>query len=58
MSIPDSVQEIGDEAFQKCYELASVRFGQAVTNIGKSAFAYCGALDGIVLPDALALCGA
>jgi hypothetical protein len=38
VTIPDSVTNIGNFAFQWCYKLASVTIGNSVTNIGNNAF--------------------
>ena len=39
--IPDTVTEIGDYAFGRCYRLSSVKMGNGVKKIGKHAFEYC-----------------
>ena len=36
--VPDGVETIGDSAFQNCQTLQTVNFGDALQNIGKSAF--------------------
>ena len=44
-SIPDSVTSIGDDAFEYCYSLMSVKIGNGVTSIGEYAFSGCGSLN-------------
>ena len=41
MTIPNSVTEIGDRAFQDCTGLASVTIGSSVISIGNDAFKSC-----------------
>ena len=40
-TIPNSVTSIGDEAFYRCYTLASVTIPNSVTSIGDYAFYFC-----------------
>ena len=51
ITIPDSVTEIGDNAFYECANLTSINIPDKVTYIGKSAFYGCRALSGINIPD-------
>lgn len=58
VEIPDSVQEIGANAFKGCYNLtfpakAAGSFGTGVVSIGDSAFADCYSLDTIRFPSSL-----
>ena len=48
--IPDSVMDIGDEAFYGCEKLESVSLSDKVTTIGASAFNGCAALTSIAIP--------
>lgn len=45
--IPDSVIEIGIEAFKECNVLTKVTIGNGVTSIGDKAFYNCSSLQGI-----------
>lgn len=53
--IPDSVKEIGDNAFYECINLITVTFGETpqLQRIGKYAFHYCRSLTAIELPFTL-----
>ena len=50
ITLPDSVTEIGNEAFCKCKSLTSITFPESVTTIGHSAFACCSCLTEIEIP--------
>jgi hypothetical protein len=41
VTIPNSVESIGQTAFAGCSSLTSVTIGNSVRSIGNSAFAYC-----------------
>ena len=45
ITIPKSVETIGEQAFQGCTGLTSVTIGSGVTAIGAKAFNYCNALE-------------
>ncbi len=51
VSIPASVERIGDNAFKGSY-LSSATIAEGVKEIGKSAFAYC-ALESITIPGSV-----
>lgn len=51
--IPNSVTEIGQEAFKKCKRLLNVTIPDSVTDIGLGAFYGCSFLKEIVLPKKL-----
>ena len=54
--IPNSVNSIGYEAFEKCYDLVSVKFGTGVTRLGDYAFFYCSKLEIVDIPDLYSWC--
>lgn len=49
--LPDSVEVIGNDAFNTCMNLESVKFPKKLKIIGERAFAFCDALSTVVLPD-------
>ncbi|MBQ9735702.1 MAG: leucine-rich repeat domain-containing protein [Clostridia bacterium] len=56
--LPESVREIGAEAFRNCPELTKVTLLEGLTAIGDDAFRGCGVLTKIVLPKTLRSIGA
>ena len=50
LTIPDSVTNIGDYAFQFCTSLTNVTIGNGVASIGNHAFDSCYGLAQIVIP--------
>jgi hypothetical protein len=55
--MPNSVTNIGNEAFFECPNLTSVTMGTNVANIGDAAFEYCDALASITLPNSVTVIG-
>ena len=51
VTIPDTVEVIGDQAFLNCELLSSVTFGKSVKTIAQRAFIDCMALEEIIIPD-------
>jgi BspA type Leucine rich repeat region (6 copies) len=51
VTIPDSVNSIGEEAFYFCRSLASVTLGNGVTNMGIEAFYYCTSLSSLTISN-------
>ncbi len=49
--IPDQVECIASEVFQKKRELSTVRFPASLKNIGARAFQGCSALSSVDLPQ-------
>jgi hypothetical protein len=56
-TIPNSVTNIGSNAFFRCYTLASVTFGTNLTSIGSQAFYQCSKLSNVIIPDSVASIG-
>ena len=50
VTIPDSVTNIGNEAFFACSNLTNVTMGNGVTRIGSLAFADCSSLANVTIP--------
>ena len=51
VTIPNSVTEIGDYAFDKCEGLTSVVISESVKKIGSGVFSACKALTSVVIPE-------
>ncbi|MBD5426428.1 MAG: leucine-rich repeat domain-containing protein [Treponema sp.] len=51
IQLPDSVTEIGDEAFYYCRCLTNITIPKTVTRIGEKAFYYCQSLTSITIPN-------
>lgn len=56
-SVPNGIQQIGDEAFQACSMLQEIILPDSVRSIGIEAFSYCGALREITLPESVTSIG-
>ena len=52
-SVPESVREISDGAFEGAADLENVEIPSSVELIGSRAFACCDKLDNIVIPDSV-----
>ena len=52
-SIPSSVTNIGEYAFQYCRSVTSVNIPSSVTSIGIGAFCYCRSLTSINIPNSV-----
>ena len=48
--IPESITEIGEEAFNACDSLTSIIIPENVTSIGAEAFRHCESLKSITIP--------
>lgn len=55
--IEDTIDAIGDRAFEGCANLTKARIGRGVTNIGVSAFYRCGSLTDVSIPDSVSAIG-
>lgn len=51
--LPSNLEIIGRSAFNRCYNLSSVKFGSSVHTIERYAFVSCGQLNDISLPSSL-----
>ena len=51
--IPSCVTEIGDSAFDWCYDLKDVTIPNGVLSIGTCAFRYCRRLTGMTIPQSV-----
>ena len=47
ITLPDSLVQIGDQAFGNCQTLTNVIIGNSITRIGNEAFFGCDALEGV-----------
>ncbi len=57
VSIPSSVESIGDSAFRSCTKLVSVTIPEGVKEIGGNAFRSCAALTSVTLPASVETVG-
>lgn len=53
VTFADTVEAIGDEAFENCDALTTVTLPSSVTTIGRSAFYHCSALTSVTLNEGL-----
>ena len=51
--IPDTVIEIGDDAFDSCKDLSEISIPNSITDIGERAFYSCNKLSFTTLPSEL-----
>ena len=51
--IPNSVIEIGDNAFSRCNELVDIVIPDSVKVLGHHAFCYCHNLENVTLPNSI-----
>jgi hypothetical protein len=56
--IPNSITNIGNNAFAGCEYLTNIMIGNSVINIGYSAFEECLSLDNVVIPNSVNSIGA
>ena len=57
VTLPNSVEEIGEAAFKNCNGLITVTVGNSVNTIGKEAFYSCNKIRSIVLPNTVTMIG-
>lgn len=53
VTLPSTLESIGNEAFSSCGSLESITLPSLVTSIGTGAFAHCVAMKEIILPDGI-----
>lgn len=57
VTIPESVEAIGEDTFAACSNLESVQIGENVKGIGEYAFGNCTSLKEIILPQSIGYIG-
>ena len=57
LTIPETVESIGDYAVYNCYNLTEIKIPEGVKHIGASAFRYCYYVESIELPASLTSIG-
>lgn len=57
ITIPDTVEIIGDQAFMNCTSLERITFGKSLTTIMPRAFINCSSLEEIIVPDTVVSLG-
>ena len=55
--IPDTVNSIGDYAFNECYSLENIIIPKSVTSIGRYAFSSCESIKKLTIPDSVTSIG-
>ena len=53
LTLPASVEKIGDEAFQDCEQLQTITFLGSIKEIGHSTFRGCHSLNRVTIPEGL-----
>jgi hypothetical protein len=57
ITLPNTVTEIGEDAFDHCINLTTVKFSENLVTIGPGAFGGCEKLTNVVLPEGLITIG-
>lgn len=57
ITIPDSLQSIGDNAFMNCFKITSITIGDKVSTIGNGAFKFCDELSNVVIGKNVTIIG-
>jgi hypothetical protein len=56
-TIPNSVTNLEDSAFDECYKLTNITIPNSVTSIGEDMFALCFSLTNIIIPNSVTSMG-
>ena len=57
VTIPESIEVIGKEAFASCGALGNVLISKGVKEIGESSFRYCRKITTVAIPDSVGVIG-
>ena len=57
VTIPDSVQHIGEESFANCFSLEKLTIGGGIKSMGVRAFGYCNKLEDVKIADGAEIIG-
>ena len=57
VSLPDTLQYLGDNAFEYCKSLTAISLPKSLTQMGSGVFCECTALTEVSLPDSLTIMG-
>jgi len=57
LELPNSLEELGDDALRDCSQLSSFDIPRRVKSIGNGAFANCGSLESVEIPEGVASIG-
>ena len=57
VTMPNTVVSVGEDAFEECIKLKTVKFSEKLERIESSAFKKCKALTEVVLPETLSYIG-
>ena len=53
ITIPNSVKNLGDRAFEECYELTSVTISNSIVTISDETFSNCISLTSVTIPNSV-----
>ena len=51
--VPDSVREIGKDAFSYCFVLESLELGRDVRRLGSGFLSFCGSIEHLTIPESV-----
>lgn len=55
--IPESIENIGEKAFEGCKSLTSIVIPNSVKSINSNTFSYCSMLTSVVIPESISTIG-